>query len=81
MMTLVYALVDRHTDWDEVLPYAVSAYNSKVNDVTGCTPNFLWYGRELRFTIGSIVPDPEIGKKNELQRICEKDASEMNSSI
>ena len=58
MMNVVYALVDKtHGDWDVVLKYVNAAYNGTVHDVTRSTPNFLWYGREMRFTIGSIVPD------------------------
>ena len=55
---MIYALVEKHSEWDEILKFAVSAYNGTFNEVTSFTPNYLWFGRELRFTVGSIVPDP-----------------------
>ena len=58
MMNLIYALVEKHSEWDEILKFAVSAYNGTVNEVTSFTPNYLWFGRELKFTVGSTVPDP-----------------------
>ena len=58
VMDLVFAL-NRETDkWDEILQLAVTAYNSTIHESTGFTPNLLWFGRELRFTIGRLVPDP-----------------------
>ena len=57
MMNLVCALIERHFEWEEILKFAVSAYNGTVNEVTSFTPNMLWFGCELRFTVGSIVPD------------------------
>ena len=70
MMNLIYALVEKHSEWDEILKFAVSAYNGTVNEVTSFTPNYLWFGRELRFTVGSIVPDPNEDKaKNYIEYV------------
>ena len=58
VMNLVFALNQETEKWDEILQLAVTAYNSTIHESTGFTPNLLWYGRELKFTIGRLVPDP-----------------------
>ena len=63
MMNIVYSMVEKNDEWDEVLPFAQSAYNGTVHEVTSFTPNFLWFSRELRSTVGRIVPDPELDKQ------------------
>ena len=62
-MNIVYSMVEKNDEWDEVLPFAQSAYNGTVHEVTSFTPNFLWFSRELRSTVGRIVPDPELDKQ------------------
>ena len=59
VMSLVRNLLEKTQEWDEVLPKAMCAYNSTIHESTGFTPNRLWYGRELRYTVGRIVPNPE----------------------
>ena len=39
---------DEQSDWDLNLGCLASAYRSSVHDVTGFTPNFLMFGREIR---------------------------------
>ena len=56
---IVRRLVKRTNEWDTVLGFSVCAYNATIHESTGFTPNRLWYGRELRYTFGSIVPDPQ----------------------
>ena len=68
IMNLVFALNQETEKWDEILQLAVTAYNSTIHESTGFTPNLLWFGRELRFTIGRIVPDPT---DNETQTYCD----------
>ena len=63
MMNIVYSLVEKNDEWDEVLPYAQSAYNGTIHEVTSFTPNYLWFGRELRSTIGRLVPAPDEGQE------------------
>ena len=53
---ILYGLEQKHKEWDEILPYAFSAYNSTIHESTKFTPNFLWHGRELRITVGNLVP-------------------------
>ena len=45
MRTLI--VEKKHEDWVRALPYAVSSYNSAVNEVTGFSPRFLLYGVEV----------------------------------
>ena len=60
MLNMVYALVSNSSElWDVVLPYATFAYNCTIHEATGFTPNFLWYGRELRNPSGPALPDVE----------------------
>ena len=60
MMTIVNALVQHMPEkWDEALPFATAAYNGTVHETTGFTPNYMWYMRECRTTVGDIVPNPE----------------------
>jgi hypothetical protein len=45
--------------WDILLDDVVASYNATVHATTNYTPNYLWYGRELRFTIGNVIEKPE----------------------
>ena len=47
---------DRPTEWDEHLPYLLSAYRSSVHASTQCTPNSLVYGRETNLPIDLMIP-------------------------
>ena len=57
LMSMVKALIEKEREWDETLPFAFSAYNATIHDTTKFTPNFLWHGRELRNTVGNLVPE------------------------
>ena len=57
LMSIVKGLMEKHKEWDEALPFAFSAYNATIHDTTKFTPNFLWHGRELRNTVGNLVPE------------------------
>ena len=59
IVDIMKRLVKRTNEWDTVLGFSVCAYNATIHESTGFTPNRLWYGRELRYTFGSIVPDPQ----------------------
>jgi len=47
---------DRPGDWDEHLPFLLSAYRSSVHASTQCTPNSLVYGRETNLPIDLLLP-------------------------
>jgi len=48
LVTMLSAFVnERHTDWDEVLPYVTMAYRSVEQETTRCIPNYLMLGREI----------------------------------
>jgi hypothetical protein len=55
-MQIVTNLVNKDRDWDETLGFAFSGYNATIHETTGFTPNMLWHGRELRNTVGNLVP-------------------------
>ena len=44
------------TDWDELLPYLVMAYNTTVHNSTGCTPFSMIYGREACLPVDLLYP-------------------------
>ena len=47
---------DRPGDWDEHLPFMLSAYRSSVHASTQCTPNSLVYGKETNLPIDLMIP-------------------------
>ena len=77
VMNLVFALNTETSKWDEILQIAVTAYNSTIHESTGFTPNLLWFGRELRHSIGRLVPNPE---QNDPQTYCDY-VSKLKSRI
>ena len=55
---------DRPGDWDETLPFLLSAYRSSVHASTQCTPNSLVYGRETNLPIDLLLPgSPQSDRK------------------
>jgi hypothetical protein len=46
-------------NWDECLPYVLSAYRSSVQESTGYTPNFLMFGRETNSPLDLMLGRPE----------------------
>jgi hypothetical protein len=54
MLDTVSVLLDperRQQDWDEVLPYALMAYRSAVQESTGETPHAMMYGEEMTLPV------------------------------
>lgn len=54
-------IVNDHRTWDTNMSKIQFALNSAVNEVTGFTPSFLVFGREL-VNCGSHYLDPDLGK-------------------
>lgn len=52
-------ILEHQRNWDEVLPYVVSAYRASVHEATGYTPNFLIFGRENRAPLDLVYGRPE----------------------
>ena len=44
-------------DWDNHLPYLISAYRATRNESTQCSPNLLMLGREITFPVDLVYPD------------------------
>lgn len=60
-------MVESHeseSDWDEVLPFVLMAYNSSVHETTNATPNSLVFGDEVALPIDMITDPPENDKPN-----------------
>ena len=53
---------ERQDDWDQHLPYLLSAYRSSVNESTGCTPNLLMLGRETTLPVDLMYPSTQYQK-------------------
>ena len=41
--------------WDQHLPYVMCAYRSTVHGSTGCSPNLLMLGREIKLPIDILA--------------------------
>ena len=52
---------ENRDDWDDHLPYVMMAYRATPQKSTGCTPNLMMYGREIRLPVevmaGATPPD------------------------
>ena len=49
-------------DWDLHVPYAVAAYRATINDVTGFSPNFMMFGREVTSPLDIVMGHPPNGE-------------------
>lgn len=59
IMTAISTFIENdHRVWDQLIPKIQFALNSSVNEVTGYSPSFLVYGREL-VVCGSYYTDTE----------------------
>ena len=67
-------VAEDHSDWDEQLPFVMSAYRSSVHSTTGVTPNMMMLGREtmaplsLLYPVGEGVGEGAEGYVAKLQR-------------
>ena len=48
----------KDTEWDDILPYLMSAYRRSVHESTGVTPNKMMYGRECNLPLDLIIGSP-----------------------
>ena len=48
----------RHDDWDEILPFAMSAYRSTPHESTKYSPYFMVYGREVTLPVDVMFGNP-----------------------
>src|SRR5678816_18677 len=59
MNSMLGKVISSHQrDWDEVLPYVLSAYRASQHEVTGFSPNYLMFGRETRAPIDLVYGRP-----------------------
>ncbi|GFY57011.1 transposon Ty3-I Gag-Pol polyprotein [Trichonephila inaurata madagascariensis] len=54
-MLSMYVDVEQ-TNWDEILPFATSAYNTAKQEATGYIPFYLLHGREAETTLDIVFP-------------------------
>ena len=43
---MLATVIDKNTDWDELLPYVMMAYRSTVHSATGESPNMIMFGKQ-----------------------------------
>ena len=48
----------RHDDWDEILPFAMSAYRSTPHESTKYSPYYMVYGREVTLPVDVMFGNP-----------------------
>ncbi|PAA58172.1 hypothetical protein BOX15_Mlig011037g1, partial [Macrostomum lignano] len=59
--SIVTCLIEKdHSDWDLLIPAALVAVRTSVNQTTGFTPHYLLFGREADLPIDSIVKRPRL---------------------
>ena len=51
---------EHQNDWDDHLPYVMIAYRASVQESTGCTPNLLFFGREIALPLDLMVCKPPV---------------------
>jgi len=49
-------------DWCERLPFVLAAYRASEHSITGFSPNFLMFGREVRAPLDLVHGEPERGE-------------------
>lgn len=71
---LTHYVTKYQTDWDEYLNIVKGAYMSSPHPVTGYTPNYLLYGRELKLPVDTIVSSKEfyINRDDFLSKILQR---------
>ena len=90
MMAKMIEPAQGQRDWDQVIPYALMAYRSAVQESTGETPNMMMLGRETRLPAHMRVPPPgegeqekgdyALGLRGRLQDAWERAARNLESS-
>ena len=59
MNSMIGKVVSSHQrEWDEILPYVLSAYRASQHETTGFSPNYLMFGRETRAPIDLVYGRP-----------------------
>ena len=53
----------KEEEWDDILPYVMSAYRRSVHCSTGVTPNQMLYGRECNLPLDLVVGSPHLTPK------------------
>jgi hypothetical protein len=54
---------DECNTWDDYIPFLTSAYRSTEHKATGCTPNLLFFGREVRLPLDILAEKPSCEPK------------------
>ena len=55
LLSMLSSFVNENQDnWDDILPYVMSAYRSTVQESTQCSPNLLFLGHEIRMPVDVI---------------------------
>jgi transposase InsO family protein len=61
LLSMLRTLVDENQkDWDELLPFVLMAYRSVEQETTGCSPNYLMFGREVATPLDVMYRMPNL---------------------
>ena len=59
LIQMLSSFVNEHQDnWDDILPYVMSAYRATVHESTNCSPDLMFLGHEKMMPIDLIVGGP-----------------------
>ena len=59
LLSMLTSFVDENQEnWDEVLPYVLSAYRATMHETTNCSPNLMFLGRENRMPVDLLFGSP-----------------------
>jgi transposase InsO family protein len=59
---LCILVVENKKDWDELLPIVLMVYGSVEQETTGCSPNYLMFGREVASPLYVMYRMPNLTK-------------------
>ena len=64
MNAMLGKIVSNHQrDWDELLPHVLAAYRASVHEVTGYSPNYLLFAREVRAPLDLVYGRPTAARQ------------------
>ena len=63
LLSMLRTLVDENqTYWDELFPFVLMAYRSVEQETTGCSPNYLMFGRKVATPLEVMYRMPNLAR-------------------
>jgi len=69
---LAESVSEHQKDWDDRLPFAMTAYRASRHESTGYSPNFLVLGREARLPLDIVYGSPDEEPTEDYDRFVER---------